>query len=66
MSLRALQVTLKVVTAGLPDGASALFVVTGQVPGRGTGPRPEMVMRQRARQQFQLRRAAPRLTHMTL
>ena len=27
----ALQVTLKVVTAGLPDGASALFLVTGQV-----------------------------------
>jgi hypothetical protein len=27
----ALQATLKVVTAGLPDGASALFVVTGQV-----------------------------------
>ena len=27
----ALQATLKVVTAGLPDGASALFLVTGQV-----------------------------------
>ncbi|MBV9853833.1 MAG: hypothetical protein JOY82_04830 [Streptosporangiaceae bacterium] len=27
----ALQATLKVVTAGLPDGASALFIVTGQV-----------------------------------
>ncbi|HUC21718.1 MAG TPA: hypothetical protein VMA73_03355, partial [Streptosporangiaceae bacterium] len=27
----ALQITLKVVTAGLPDGASALFLVTGQV-----------------------------------
>ena len=27
----ALQVTLKIVTAGLPDGTSALFLVTGQV-----------------------------------
>ncbi len=26
-----MQATLKVVTAGLPDGASALFVVTGQL-----------------------------------